>query len=185
MPDRDRAAAEDAQTEAEPLRRLAASARGWSQIQLAVLGFIGFCGVFWDGGSGASPAVQWASMTLVVVGFVLAVVAVLLVARVAFPSRVPAGEADRGAAVAEQQRRLEGGIRTTYVALVLVVAATLSAWLPSSPDGGAIVVGDATGTTWCGELAEAPAGQARLSTDDGPVTIALERVALLQPSEGC
>jgi hypothetical protein len=44
---------------ADRLEELSASARGWHTIQMAVLGFIGICGVLRTTGSPAPRAVQW------------------------------------------------------------------------------------------------------------------------------
>lgn len=186
MADIDRSATDRAD-DADPLEELAAAARGWHRIQLAVLGFIGFCGILWDGDSITGAGVQWGVVALVALAFVLAVVAILLVGRVAHPVPVPApaGEPGGGPSVAETSRRLTTGIRLTYVALALVVAATLSAWLPASPAGGSVVLADATGQTWCGDLVDSPPGEARLVTTDGTVTIPLDRVVLLRPVAAC
>lgn len=172
---------------ADPLDGLAASARGWHRTQLAVLGFIGFCGILWDGDSVTGAGVQWVLVALVTLAFALAVAAILLVGRVAHPVHGPAEAAgdDHPRAVAAATRRLTTGIRLTSGALALVVAATLAAWLPRAGDGGAVVVADATGQTWCGDLAEAPAGQARLVTSAGPVTLPLDSVVVLRPVGGC
>ena len=44
---------------ADRLEELSASARGWHTIQMAVLGFIGICGVLRTTSSPAPRAVQW------------------------------------------------------------------------------------------------------------------------------
>lgn len=187
MPGGDGVAGDDA-GEQDPLERLAASARGWHQIQLAVLGFIGFCGVFWRIGDGPlSGGWQWLAVALVAVGFVLAVVAVFLVGRAAYPFHAPSQEAesDRAATTARQQGRLHLGVRATYIAVVLVVAATLFGWLPTATEEGAVELGDAGGDTWCGQLVEAPAGEARVATTEGHVAVPLDRLVVLRPADTC
>lgn len=125
---------------------------------------------------------------LVAVAFVLAIVAISVVGRVAYPIPGPtgstAGARDEG--VSHRTRRLSAGIRVTYVALALVVAATFSAWWPGTGDGdAAVVVGDATGQVWCGQLLEAPAGEARLATADGPVAVGLDGLVLIRSVADC
>lgn len=163
--------------------RLAASARGWHRIQLAVLGFIGFCGVMWAGGDAAGPAwVQWLSAGLAVLALALACLGVYLVGLVAYPIR----GSDPGGGGAT---RLRVGIGLTHAALILVVVATLSAWWPGGAaadvEAGTVQAQDVTGQVWCGELVEAPAGGLRLATGDGPVTLPLDRLAEVRPVERC
>ena len=186
MAELDRPSAEDLNG-ADLLARVAQSAQGWHRIQLAALGFIGLCGLLWDGGSVAElTGVQALLMVLVALAFVLAIVAILVVGRVAHAFQDPAETTETGReTVARQVRQLRTGIRMTYVAVALVVAATLSAWLPVSADDDAVVMADATGQAWCGRLLEAPAGEARLATAEGPVVISLDRLALLRPVGDC
>jgi hypothetical protein len=184
---------------AEVLADLADSARGWHRIQLAVLGFIGFCGVFWDGAGAASPAVvRWLGPALVAAAFVLANVAIFLVGRVAHPFDDPtastaAGD-DTDDTIEHRAERLRTGIRLTYLALALLVAATLSSWFPvgspdeavvPAPQEGAVGVADADGQAWCGQLVAAPAGEIGLATTDGPVGIPLDSVAIVRPLVDC
>lgn len=172
----------------DALDRLAASARGWHRIQLAVLSFVGLCGVLWANGDPAGPRwLQWLAGGLAVLALALACLAVFLVGRVAHPFQEPAvrtGGADP-ATVASGSRRLRTGIRVTYLAVVVLVVATLSAWWPSPTGSGEVEVRDAAGQLWCGELADAPTGAIRLDTADGPITVPLDRVAMLRPTSGC
>lgn len=174
-------------TSADPLDRLAASARGWHRIQLAVLGFIGLCGVLWNGGSPSGPDwAQWLTGMLVVLALAVACVAIYLVGRVAFPFYGAATVAAKDASTAVTGTpRLRTGILLTYLAGVVLVVATLSAWWPADTAGAAVEVRDAAGQGWCGQLADAPAGAVALDTSDGPVTLALDRVALIRPVDGC
>ncbi len=188
MAEFDRPSAEDLNA-ADPLERVAESAQGWHRIQLAALGFIGFCGLFWDGGNVAGlRGVPELLMGLVALAFVLAIVAIFVVGRVAHPFGSPADTTgtDREA-VARQVRQLRTGIRMTYVAVALVVAATLSVWLPVSADDGAVVMVDFEGQAWCGQLVEAPVGEARLDSPQHPdeVSLDLDSLALLRPVDGC
>jgi len=183
----------------DPLEHLAASARGWHGIQLAVLGFIGFCGLLWDGGGADRPAaVQWVALALVLTGFVLALVAILLVGRVAYPFHGPTGADEAsGTVLPRATRRLHTGIGLTYLAVGLVVAATLSAWWPDGVEGAAAeeaardaVVADVavvadTGQAWCGQLVATAPGEIGLMTATGPVRFPLDRVASLGPGSDC
>jgi hypothetical protein len=181
-------ATDDGKAEAEALEQLATSARGWHGIQLAVLGFIGFCGILWDGGDPTQPRwMQWLPGALVVAALLLALLAIYLVGRVAYPFHglIPDGSVERRREVATGVTRLRSGIRFTYLAMTLLVTATLSGWVPAAPAADAAVVADVTGASWCGELVETSTGALRLETADGPVTLAAERVALLHPVSGC
>lgn len=173
-------------TSGEPLERLAASARGWHRIQLAVLGFIGLCGVLWDGGSPSGPDwTRWLTGALVVVALAVACAAIYLVGRVAFPF-YGAGTGPARTVTAEAgTRRLRTGILLTYLAGIVLVVATLSAWWPADAERAAVEVRNAAGEGWCGELRDAPAGAVTLDTTEGPVTLALDRVALIRPVDGC
>lgn len=157
---------------------LAASARGWHRIQLAVLGFIGFCGVMWASGDPDGPGwLQWISATLVVGALALACLAIYVVGRVAYPWRHPAP--------AGGARRLRAGITLTYAAVVVLVVATLSAWWPSPAPAGEVEARDTTGATWCGDLVAAPAGAVRIDTTDGPVTLALRDLVAIRSVATC
>jgi hypothetical protein len=71
----------------EPSRseQLRVSARGWHGVQLAIIGFIGFCGVLQDGRPDNPTWLQvWAGV-LAMAALVLACVATFLVGRVAWP----------------------------------------------------------------------------------------------------
>lgn len=191
----DEAPAGSARTTGDPRERLAASARGWHRIQLAVLGFIGFCGVLW--GSGTEPAgpawLQWLAGALVLLALVLAGLATYLVGRVAHPLDRPATEPAAGPGagepppVARGARRLRAGIAITYASVAVLAVATLSAWWPAPAGDPAPVVEvrDAAGGAWCGELVAAPAGIVRLDTAEGPVSLPLNGIASLDPVNRC
>ncbi len=67
------------------LEELSASARGWHTIQMAVLGFIGICGVLRTTASPAPRAVQWLAAALAVAALAAASLAIFTVGRVAYP----------------------------------------------------------------------------------------------------
>ena len=109
----------------EAAAQVQASAREWHKLQLGVLGFVGLCGVLrGDSGSGRPLWLQDISGVAALAGLLLALVAVTLVATVAFPlTAVPS----QPAAAA---RRLRLGIGFTFVAAALTALSALSMWWP-------------------------------------------------------
>jgi hypothetical protein len=173
----------------EALEELATSARGWHRIQLAVLGFIGFCGILWDGGDPSAPSwLRWLPAVLVTLALLIAVLAIYVVGRVAYPFRGPIRTAPEQVpqAVEVRARRLRTGIALTYVAMTVLVVATLSGWSPDTAEVDDVaVVADVTGQAWCGELDDRGGDQLRVDTAEGPVTLAVDRVAVIHPVTGC
>lgn len=167
----------------DPLDRLAAAARGWHRIQLAVLGFIGFCGALWAGGDPSGPQwLQWLASALAVLALAIACAAIYVVGRVAFPVEAAA----RGStAAADRTRRLRAGILLTYLAVGVLVVATLSGWWPKADAGSAVEVQDATGKAWCGEIVDGPVGAVALDTSEGSVTLTVDRIAVVRPVAEC
>ena len=112
---------------------LRASARGWHGVQLAVLGFIGLCGVLQrDAGAGNPHWLQLLAGLLVLGAFGLACVATVLVALAAWPVYAPRPhDADEDTEVTSTSRRLRTGITLTYVAVAILALATSSSWWPS------------------------------------------------------
>src|SRR6516164_4852270 len=103
---------------------LSASARGWHTIQMAVLGFIGICGVLRTTSSSPAPrAVEWLAAALAVAALVVACLAVFAVGRVAYPVAADTGDAGATPDPAGAAARLRAGIRLTIVALILAVLA--------------------------------------------------------------
>jgi hypothetical protein len=113
-------------------------------------------------------------------------VAIYLVGRVAYPfyGGVPFAhmELEQGA------RRLRNGIRMTFVAVTVIVAATVSGWWPSkaaAADVSTVEIRDGSGARACGELVEAPAGAVRLRTAGGVVTVRVDSLATIRPVSEC
>ena len=164
------------------LERLSASARGWHAIQMAVLGFIGICGVLRTASSPAPRTVQWLAGALAVVALAVACMAVFTVGRVAYP----VGDAlDRDRTVAGGTARLRAGIRLTIVALILAVIAALSGWWPSPASTPAVAVTGTTGQAWCGPLVSGPADAISVRTANGIITVPTQAIAQVSPVGQC
>ena len=99
----------DAEDPSSRLTELRVSARGWHGIQLAVIGFIGFCGVLQNGRPDNPTWLQvWAAI-LVLVALVLACLGTFLVGRVAWPlfgGRFQSADAD----LDREAQRLKRGL---------------------------------------------------------------------------
>ena len=172
------------------LAELRTSARGWHGVQLAVLGFIGLCGVLQRDGTDTPGWLQVASGILILVALALACIATVLVATAAWPvadtDRPSAPGADDEAEIRRTFGRLRAGIVLTFVAVVVLAVATSSAWWPSEDDdqSGLVEVSTAQGTV-CGELIHARSGVLALDVDGQSVTVALGEVADLVPVGTC
>ncbi len=170
---------------------LRVSARGWHGVQLAVLGFIGLCGVLQqDAGSGKPHWLQVLAGLLVLTAFGIACVATVLVALAAWPVYAPHPRgADEDTEVASTSRRLRTGITLTYVAVAVLAFATSSAWWPSGSgdgaDGSAVEVRTQAGQI-CGSL-DSPTQQGVLaiSAEGRVVQIALADVVSVTPVAAC
>jgi hypothetical protein len=172
---------------ADRLERLSSSARGWHTIQMAVLGFIGICGILQTASSPAPRVVQWLAAALAVAALAAACAAVFTVGRVAYPVGDIADGAStvRGAAAAA---RLRAGIRLTIVALILAVIAALSGWWPAastSTAAAAVAVTAASGQAWCGPLVSGPAGAVSVRTANGIVAVPAQDIAQVSPVTRC
>src|SRR2546421_12292596 len=107
-----------------------ASARGWHQLQVAVLGFIGLCGVLQRGRPENPTWLQTLAALLIVGALAIALAAIFVVGRVAWPPAAPPLDA---------ARRLRTGIRLTILAVGLLALGTVSMWWPQHGADGARV----------------------------------------------
>lgn len=163
--------------------QLQASARGWHSIQLAVLGFVGICGVLKSGsGSPAPRDIEILAGIMVLLALAVACWATFLVGRVAWPLSVPEGAAGTHRAA----RRLRAGLVLTFFAVVLVSTAAAAAWWPTppTPDGGFVRVETSAGTL-CGTLTPGGEGSLRLWTQGQHIDIPLDSITALSPSDTC
>jgi hypothetical protein len=153
------------------------SARGWHQIQLAVLGFVGLCGVLQRGRPENPMWLQTLAAVLIFGALAAALFAIFVVGRVAWPpARPPAHPA----------RQLKTGIVLTFLAVAMLALGSTSMWWPESRDAGEQVqVQAADGQTWCGRLTAARDGTVGVQTDGGPVVLRLADVAAVRPADTC
>jgi len=164
------------------LESLSASARGWHTIQMAVLGFIGICGILRTTSSTAPRAIQWLAGALAVAALAVACMAIFTVGRVAYP----VGDALEGDhAVAGGAARLRAGIRLTVIALILAVIAALSGWWPSPASNQAVAVTGTTGQAWCGPLVSGPADAISVRTANGIIAVPTQAIAQVSPVGRC
>jgi hypothetical protein len=166
------------------LTELRTSARGWHGVQLAVLGFIGLCGVL-SGDSAAPGWLEWLSMWLSLAALACACLATFLVGAAAWPlygARVPAANDD--AEIEKNSWRVTRGLALTFVAVIVLALATASSWWPTDEDeGGTVEVQTASGQTACGELAGSQAGTVTLTRGGRSVVVPLDQVAALNPAD--
>jgi hypothetical protein len=159
---------------ANPLEKLTDSARGWHTIQVAVLGFIGICGILRTASSPAPRAVQVLAAVLAVAALATACTAVFIVGRIAYPVGAATHDIRADQGVAHAATQLSVGIRLTIAALILAVIATLAGWWPAtataSKVGSAAAPSSVTGPC-LGPAADHCAGRARsIRTSNGVVT---------------
>ncbi len=180
---------------ADRLGELSASARGWHTIQMAVLGFIGICGVLRTTSSPAPHAVQWVAAGLAVAALAAACLAIFSVGRVAYPVDDAADGTSALTSAGQAAARLRAGIRLTIVAVILVVIAALSGWWPASASkaasaastasSSAVAVTGISGQAWCGPLVNGPAGAISVSVSSGVITVPAQAIAQVRPVAQC
>jgi hypothetical protein len=178
-----------ADTSGQPSRlaELRGSARGWHGVQLAVLGFIGLCGVLKPAGESAPGWLQALAGILVVAALALACLATFLIARVAWPLYTGSEAlADTPAELSRAGHQLTRGLVMTFVAVGLVALASAISWWPQdSTTSGKVEVQSADGQAFCGRLSEARPGVIRIETDDRPVLVAIQSVTAMRSVDSC
>jgi hypothetical protein len=180
-------AGEPAEPEAERLAELRSSARGWHGIQLAVIGFVGLCGVLKGEGSGAPAWVAAVAGYLALAALALACMATYQVGRAAWPlydvrrAAPPVSEELR-----RTSRRITSGLALTFTAVALIALAGLSSWWPVDDEAdGAQVQLEAGGASICGTLAQAQQGAVAVVADGRQVAVPFEQLTALRPADGC
>lgn len=168
-----------------PLAALQSSARGWHGIQLAVLGFIGLCGVIQgDAGKDNPEWVRDIAAVLVLGSLVLACLAVAIVGTVAWPVD-GSGGGDQDGRVVKGARRLRGGIALTFVAVAALAAGATSSWWPGQePPSSAVEVTTRAGIV-CGDLVEASPGSVDVRVGNRTVALSLGQITSLRSVRGC
>jgi hypothetical protein len=179
---------------ASRLVELRASAKGWHGVQLAVLGFIGLCGVLQGAAEQDGPHwLQVLAGVLVLVALVLACTATGLVATAAWPVH----ELEEGAAAGvsvdtllhHTARRLRLGIAITFVAVVVLAAGATSSWWPeeAAPSrGGASLVEVTTNDgAACGTLQDGGSGSIAIISGGRQVVVASGDIVRLRPVAAC
>ncbi|WMX45774.1 hypothetical protein RGF97_14170 [Streptomyces roseicoloratus] len=162
-----------------------ASARGWLTLQLAALGFVGLCGALKAGGSGSTAprGVEAVAGVLVLVALFVAILAVYLVGRTAWPHSATPDDPVRAA------RRLRTGLVLTFITVLLTALAATTAWWPApetppaAGQGGAVEVTTSTGR-WCGELTRG-SGALALEVRGRTVEILVTDVLAVTPVADC
>jgi len=161
------------------------SARGWHGVQLAVLGFIGLCGVLQGAANdGGSP--RWLQVTagiLVLLALILECLAVGLVATVAWPFREPVtGDVTHADRI---RRRLQMGVAITFVAVAVLALGAISSWWPSAPATAPQVRVVTSSGTVCGTLQPGQQGGLGLDVEGRHLLLPLPEVSRLEPVESC
>ena len=182
-----RTAGEPAEPEAERLAELRSSARGWHGVQLAVIGFVGLCGVLKGEGSATPGWVQALAGYLALAALALACIATYQVGRAAWPlydvrrAAPPISEE-----LLRTSRRITTGLALTFLAVALIALAGLSSWWPvdGEPDGAAVEL-EAAGRSVCGTLAEAQPGAVAVVADGQRVAVSIAQLTALRPADGC
>jgi hypothetical protein len=189
-------AGEAERSDGSALAALTRSARGWHGVQLAVLAFIGLCGVLSNSDADTPRWLQVTAGVLAISALALACASIFLVASVAWPfPAVPSGAASaRVPGPATVARRLRLGVALTYVAVGVMALAASANWWPTPETKGLdgtgaasakVVVTDRSGRTACGDLVAGPAGRVRLATTAGTVEVAISGVATISPVTTC
>jgi hypothetical protein len=169
----------------ERLVELRTSARGWHGVQLAVLAFIGLCGVLTADDSSNPTWLQWLAGLLALAALAVACLATFLVASAAWP--LYRGETEAGPGeLARTSRRLTSGLILTFVSVALIALSASSGWWPADAgDDGDVQVRSASGQAWCGSLVASEAGTVAVGTAGRRVVVPIQALASVRPAGDC
>jgi hypothetical protein len=177
-------------TETDRLNALRTSAKGWHGVQLAVLGFIGLCGVLQRIGEEGTPrTLQLIAGALVLTALVLACTSTALIASVAWP--LYGTDAGSRHVTTEEQSvrasglRLRAGIALTFVAVSLVALATTSGWWPRPAAGAPLVEVTTRTAVVCGEVSSGHFGELALDVAGRRVVLDLRDVVSIAGTTSC
>ncbi|MFI2370865.1 hypothetical protein [Streptomyces sp. NPDC018833] len=170
---------------------LRASAQGWHGLQLAVLGFVGLCGVLREGGSVQAPrSVQIAAAILALSALAVACCSAFLIGRAAWPL-YGARTGSHPPEPRRASRDLRVGIALTFTAVALLALSTSVSWWPSDEGGGAAAGGTAlirvstSASTVCGSLGEGDDGFVTVRVDERVLPLPLSDVVAVRPAASC
>lgn len=170
------------------IAELRTSARGWHGVQLAVLGFIGLCGVLQRGHEDLPRWLQVLAAVLVLIALAVACVATVLVALAAWPVYAKAPASGDQVEVRRTVGRLRIGIALTFVAVALTALATTSQWWPTKAESGSsaalVDVTTASGEV-CGELQRIDTSGITLNANGQDVSFAFGDLISLQSVPAC
>jgi hypothetical protein len=179
---------------ASRLVELRASAKGWHGVQLAVLGFIGLCGVLQGAAGQSGPHwLQVLAGVLVLLALALACTATALVATAAWPVHDIADGVAAGASadnlLHHTANRLRLGIMITFLAVVLLAVGATSSWWPedaasSSGDASLVEVTTNQGAA-CGTLQDGDPGTITISSGGQQVVVPAQSVVRMRPVASC
>jgi hypothetical protein len=185
--------ASGAPSSASRLVELRTSAKGWHGVQLAVLGFIGLCGVLQ--GNAGQDGPHWLQVlagALVLLALVLACTATALVATAAWPVHDIEQGAAFGASVDQllhhTARRLRLGIGITFLAVMVLAVGASSAWWPNQQpggDGSSLVEVTTSQGAACGTLEDGDPGTVTLNSGGQQVVVPAGAVQRLRPVASC
>ena len=177
----------DAEGPSSRLTELRVSARGWHGIQLAVIGFIGFCGVLQDGRPDNPTWLQvWAA--ILVLGRACARVRRDIPRRpcgVAAVRRSPVGRRGLRARSAAPQKGAAPDVRRRRRAGARHGLGLVAAVGGRGGGGQLVAVQASSGERACGSLVQASPGTLRVSVDGRTVDVALQDVAAVDPVDSC
>lgn len=174
-------------TDTGSLAELRTSARGWHGVQLAVLGFIGLCGVLKSGDS----LPRWLDVLaglLMLGALAVACIATVLVAFAAWPVYARMPQADDPVEIRRTVGRLRLGIGLTFVAVAMTALATISQWWPTEAEATTssplVSVTTADGDV-CGELQQIDLSGVTVTADGSDVVIGFDQMVSLQAVDAC
>jgi hypothetical protein len=175
-------------TDTGSLAELRSSARGWHGVQLAVLGFIGLCGVLKGGDAGLPGWLEVVAGLLMLGALAVACIATVLVAFAAWPVYARAPQPEDPVEIRRTVGRLRLGIGLTFVAVVMTALATISQWWPTEAEAttsAALVSVTTADGDVCGELQQIDSSGITLTADGSDVSIGLDEVVSLQSVDAC
>ncbi|MDX2827141.1 hypothetical protein Sipo8835_16520 [Streptomyces ipomoeae] len=178
-------ASDDGQGRAPAPEDLGTAAKGWHSVQLAVLGFVGLCGVLKDSGPAGVPRdIQAVAGVLALSSLALACCAVFLVGSAAWPLY---RTGSRPADPRRTSRALRTGIALTFTAVALLALSAATSWWPVSGEGalrGLVRVSTGGGAV-CGPLHESGDGFLNVRVDDHVVAVPLGEITTMRPVPSC